>query len=319
MKKIFGLVLALVLLVSALAILPVAAEEDGAYLYLDDGITFVNVSGDTETRIPVAAKEIATKPDANKTVQDCLNDYITGDYPQVTKDIAKALLDYCTAAYDYFSTKSENPYVGTRPNGKPVTDTSKLINAPAPKVIIDDTDDVYLGAALVLDGNMKLRFYFKGNNVNVEHDGNSSVTPADGYCYYDVAVMPFDMDKSVELTVGNTKIKYAPINYLKAKVNDDDLKEIVASIYAYGDAAEKYIREVCQHGDDYIKLDIVKPATLFTKGEANTVCERCGQTIYTDKSIGTPRNRKALLLQLAKRGNIVTARFSYKKLHITSR
>ncbi|MBR5242038.1 MAG: hypothetical protein IKV20_02755, partial [Clostridia bacterium] len=291
MKKILGLVLALVLLVSVLAILPVAAEGDGSYLYLDDGITFVNVSGNTETRIPVAAKEIATKPDANKTVQDCLNDYINGDYPQVTKDIAQALLDYCTAAYDYFSTKSENPYVGTRPNGEPVTDTSDLINAPAPEVIIDDKDDVYLGAALVLDGNMKLRFYFNGNNVNVEHDGNSGVTNADGYCYYDVAVMPFDMDKSVELTVGNTKIKYAPINYLKAKVNDDDLKEIVASIYAYGDAAEKYIREVCQHGKDYIKLDIVKPATLFTTGIANTVCERCGQTIGTEESIGTPTTK----------------------------
>ena len=42
---------------------------------------------------------------------------------------------------------------------------------PAPKVTINNPSDVYYGATLVLDGVLKLRFYFEGNDREVELAG----------------------------------------------------------------------------------------------------------------------------------------------------
>ena len=287
MKKIFGLVLALVLLVSVFAILPVAAEEEnGVYLHLDNGITFYYVSEGVETPKHIAAKEIGDFQDfgalGSYSVQNYLKELINGDYAEVTKNIAQAVLNYGAAAYDFFN------YEGTAIDGTPVTDTSALKGADAPNVVIEDTNGIYLGATLVLDGDMKLRFYFVGNDVEVNYEDNDlEATAKDENCsYFDVPVMPYDMDKSVVVTVGTTKVKYAPINYLKAKADDAELSEMVASIYAYGVAAEAYIEEVCEHAD--IKLDVIKPATLFTTGITNNVCELCGRIVKTEVTTGTP-------------------------------
>ena len=288
MKKIFGIVLALVLLVSVLAVLPAAAanEENGVYLHLDDGITFVYVYEGVETPKHIAAKEIGDLQDfqnlGSYSVQSYLKELIAGEYSQTTKNIAQAVLNYGAAAYDFFN------YEGTAIDGTPVTDTSALMGADAPNVVIEDTNGIYLGATLVLDGDMKLRFYFVGNDVEVNYEDNDlDATVKDENCsYFDVPVMPYDMDKSVVVTVGTTKVKYAPINYLKAKAADESLSAMVASIYAYGVAAEAYIEEVCEHAD--IKLDVIKPATLFTTGITNNVCELCGRVVDTDVTTGAP-------------------------------
>ena len=288
MKKFLTFALAIVLIVSVFAILPVAAEEEnGVYLHLDSGITFYYVSEGVETPKHIAAKEIGDFQDfgalGSYSVQNYLKELIAGEYSQTTKNIAQAVLNYGAAAYDYFE------YDGVAIEGNPVTDTAALKGADAPEVVIEDNNGIYLGATLVLDGDMKLRFYFEGNDVVVYYEDNEyEADVRDENCsYFDVPVMPYDMDKSVVVNVGTTKVKYAPINYLKAKADDAELSEMVASIYAYGVAAEDYIQEVCEHAD--IKLDVIKPATLFTTGITNNVCELCGRVVDTEVTTGAPK------------------------------
>ena len=65
MKKILGLTLVFVMLVAALAVLPVAAEgdTDGYYAYLDQSITPVHKCKGEEYPITVDAKSVAANLD----------------------------------------------------------------------------------------------------------------------------------------------------------------------------------------------------------------------------------------------------------------
>ena len=178
----------------------------------------------------------------------------------------------------YFA--ANNDYEGTPVDGEPVTDTAALKGAEAPEVSVTDPDGIYVGASLVLDGTMKLRFYFTGNGLEAEYqDNNQTATSKDGYCYFDVAVMPYAMSEAVTIVTGDTTVTYAPINYLQAKADDPALSEMVASIYAYGVAAEAYyVTDGCEHNGDF-EFEIIKPATLFTEGEKKNYCKICGNYV----------------------------------------
>ena len=251
---------------------------------LNDGINLNYYEGDVKVgSVNVAAKEMAIVQTVNgqtTSVEAYLKGLIAGEYGAATKALAQALLNYGAAAYEYFA--ANNDYVGTPVDGEPVTDTTALKGAVAPEVSVEDPDGIFIGATLVLDGTMKLRFYFTGNGLEAEYqDNNQTATDKDGYCYFDAPVMPYAMSESVTIVVGDTTVTYAPINYLQAKADDATLSEMVASIYAYGVAAEAYyVSDGCEHKGGIV-IDVIKPATLFNEGEQNNYCATCGDLINT--------------------------------------
>lgn len=251
MKKILGLTLVFVMLVTALAVLPAAAaDEDGYYAYLDQGITLVHRCGENEYSVSVAAKEIGETKQFTCGCTNSVEDYLLGliddaNSSDATKAVARALLNYGAAAKEYFG------YTGADIFGTPETDTTALKAAKAPEATVEGNEDgIYLGATLVLEGTMQLRFFFASSDVNVNYDGNDqSVFEREGYDYgfFDVPVMPYAMEDYVTLSVtteaGTTTVKYAPINYLQNMADNAELSEMVASIYAYGEAAFDYYYE----------------------------------------------------------------------------
>ena len=251
MKKILGLTLVFVMLVTALAVLPAAAaDEDGYYAYLDQGITLVHRHGGEAYSVSVAAKEIGETKEFTCGCTNSVEDYLLGlidnaDSSAATKGISSALLNYGAAAKAYFG------YTGADIFGTPETDTTALKAAKAPEATVEGNEDgIYLGATLVLEGTMQLRFFFASSDVNVNYDGNDqSVFEREGYDYgfFDVPVMPYAMEDYVTLSVtteaGTTTVKYAPINYLQNMADNAELSEMVASIYAYGEAAFDYYYE----------------------------------------------------------------------------
>ena len=296
MKRIISLVLALVLLVSAFAVLPVAAgntAEDGVYVYLDEGFHIVFVTDGEETSVAVAAKEMADyKTNGTYTVslQDYAKELIAdGGEKASTVNLLSAMLGYGRAAADYFNYVFFDPDEGSIViDGTPVTDTADLLAAEAPEATYTDDAGIYIGATLILEGTMKLRFYFAGTDITATVDGvAATATAADGYSYVDVAVMPYDMAKAVTVQAGATTVTYAPINYLKNKATDATLSTMVASIYAYGVAAENYRRvSGCDH--EGIVLDVVTPATLLNDGAKEGVCPKCETTIVERIARTTP-------------------------------
>ena len=169
------------------------------------------------------------------SVEEYAAGILGGDYTAETKAMVQAMLSYGAAAQNYFDYDANN-LVGT-----PVTSTDALAGAEAPEVSVADEAKIFLGASLVLDGTMKLNVYFKGN-VEVTVDGAAAkVTNKEKYCFAEIAVTPENIDKVFEIVAGDTVVKYSPLNYLKNSVEDADLAEMVASIYAYSVAAEAYI------------------------------------------------------------------------------
>ena len=287
MKKIIGLVLALVLLTSVFAVLPVMAEDEATItdvaVHLDQGITLVyKLSDGGYEYVPIAAKEMnnVAGPDGyNEDKFDSVKGYVTRllaeTDDEITEDLVNAMLNYGAAAQNYFNYQTDN-LVGT-----PVTDTAALVAAGAPEIVVNDESGIYLGVSLVLEGTLKLRFYFKGNGLEVECDNNTpDVTNVGDNCYVDVPFMPYDIAEPVTVTTGTTSVTYAPINYLKAKANDADekLTTMVASIYAYSVAARAYYIEYnCEHKG--IILNTVVVPTLFTEGLAQGACPLCGDEV----------------------------------------
>ena len=288
MKKIISLVLALVMLVSVFAVLPVAAEtdtsEDGVYVYLDEGFHIVFITGGVETEIAVAAKEMAnyvTDGTYTISIQDYAKEIISdGNQTEATVNLLNAMLNYGRAAADYFNYIYFDPDEGNIAiEGTPVTDTTALLEANAPAATVLDAAGIYIGATLVLEGTMKLRFYFAGTDITATVDGAAATaTAAEGYSYVEVPVMPYEMSKSVTVQVGDTTVTYAPINYLQNKATDATLSTMVASIYAYGIAAEVYANiGVCDH-DSLVFATTTLP-TVFTTGIESANCPVCEKNI----------------------------------------
>ena len=287
MKKIIGLVLSLVLLTSVFAVLPTMAADDvtitDVAVHLDQGITLIyKLSDGGYEYVPVAAKEMnkVAAPAGYTEGTTSVKAYAAKllgmeDTSDITKALVNAMLNYGAAAQNYFGYETDN-LVGT-----PVTDTAALEAAVAPDVVVNDDEGIYLGASLILEGTLKLRFYFEGNDLEVEHDNNTpAVTNVGDICYLDVPFMPYDVAESITVTTGTTSVSYAPINYLKAKVNDADekLTTMVASIYAYSVAARTYYIEYnCEHKG--ITLNTVVVPTLFTEGLAQGACPLCGDEV----------------------------------------
>ena len=281
MKKIISLVLTLVMLVSVLAVLPVAAEDNDVAvenfaLYLDSGINLVFLMEDgTERIVPVAAKEMGdeiTVGNEGYCVSWAAQSYIDPEYSEATQKLAEALLNYGAAAQLYFDHNADDLV------GDPVTDTTALKGADVTPATVTDEAGIFIGATLILEGTLKLRFYFAGTEITATVDGEAATaTAADGYSYVDVDVMPYNISKAVAVKVGNTAVSYAPINYLKNKADDTALSTMVASIYAYGVAAEAYYAEAsaCKH--EGIVLGTVKHATVFTEGLMEGTCPECGE------------------------------------------
>ena len=212
------------MLVSLVAVLPVASAAEGEtglagtdvtltdgillnfYIEADDTLEVTNAT--VKNGYYVITKELAAKEmgdavsaqleTADGTVGEAYSSSVaeyaagvlTGRYYPGAKALVTAMLNYGAAAQKYFNYEADK-LVGT-----PVTDTSALLAAEVADVEVTDEAGIYAGASLILEGTMKLRFYFFGN-VEITVDGEAAeVVNRDRYCYIDIKVTPDNIDKA---------------------------------------------------------------------------------------------------------------------------
>ena len=308
MKKIISFALTLALLVSIFAVLPVFAADTslvGTDVTLTEGISLnfyikadstqsiTNATPVTKNGVKcymqtvnLGAKNMGDALEAQlksgsvsvgeaytSSVKSYADRILALTYDKATIGIVSAMLGYGAAAQNYFGYKT-NALVGT-----PVTDISDLAAAVAPEASVADFSGIYIGASLVLEGDMLLRFYFRGNGLTATtDDGLLTSTDKAGYCYFDVAVMPNEISSPVTVSCDGATVTYSALNYLKSKMHDESLCEMVASIYAYGIAAEEYVRvSGCSH--DGVQLGTIQMPTVFNGGLNEGVCPTCGGTV----------------------------------------
>ena len=240
-----------------------AAEvnENGKTLYkFSCPVNAAQMSDTIETRIVIDNK---TEEEYLYSVKEYATELLSksNEYPEETIKLVKALLNYGTAAQNFFK------YNTDKPANAILSDTDKIVAAAdfaAYKAVIK-TDSAnsqsngltYYGSSLICKSEMTVRHYFmvnEGCDINnykfsyVNADGNEvSLTPkkaSDGvYCVDINGIMARNLNSNYACKVtGKNKacifeLDYGPFSYSQKVINSgnssDELKNLVNALYWY--------------------------------------------------------------------------------------
>ena len=247
-----------------------AAEvnENGKTLYkFSCPVNAAQMSDTIETRIVIDNK---TEEEYSYSVKEYATELLSksNEYPAETIKLVKALLDYGTAAQNFFK------YNTDKPANAGLSDTDKAVaNADfaAYKAVIK-TDSAnsqsngltYYGSSLICKSEMTVRHYFmlnEGCDINnykfsyVNADGYEvSLTPkkaSDGgvYCVDISGIMACGLYKNYVCRVTGMdssqiiELNYGPLSYAYSVANDKDssieLKNLMNALYMYSEMARK--------------------------------------------------------------------------------
>ena len=240
-----------------------AAEvnENGKTLYkFSCPVNAAQMSDTIETRIVIDNK---TEEEYSYSVKEYATELLSksNEYPEETIKLVKALLNYGTAAQNFFK------YNTDKPANAILSDTDKIVAAAdfaAYKAVIK-TDSAnsqsngltYYGSSLICKSEMTVRHYFmvnEGCDINnykfsyVNADGNEvSLTPkkaSDGvYCVDINGIMARNLNSNYACKVtGKNKacifeLDYGPFSYSQKVINSgnssEELKNLVNALYWY--------------------------------------------------------------------------------------
>ena len=240
-----------------------AAEvnENGKTLYkFSCPVNAAQMSDTIETRIVIDNK---TEEEYSYSVKEYATELLSksNEYPEETIKLVKALLNYGTAAQNFFK------YNTDKPANAILSDTDKIVAAAdfaAYKAVIK-TDSAnsqsngltYYGSSLICKSEMTVRHYFmvnEGCDINnykfsyVNADGNEvSLTPkkaSDGvYCVDINGIMARNLNSNYACKVtGKNKacileLDYGPFSYSQKVINSGnsstELKNLVNALYWY--------------------------------------------------------------------------------------
>ena len=240
-----------------------AAEvnENGKTLYkFSCPVNAAQMSDTIETRIVIDNK---TEEEYSYSVKEYATELLSksNEYPAETIKLVKALLNYGTAAQNFFK------YNTDKPANAGLSDTDKAVAAADfeeyKAVIKTDSENgqsnglTYYGSSLICKSEMTVRHYFmvnEGCDINnykfsyVNADGNEvSLTPkkaSDGvYCVDINGIMARNLNSNYACKVtGKNKacifeLDYGPFSYSQKVINSgnssDELKNLVNALYWY--------------------------------------------------------------------------------------
>ena len=247
-----------------------AAEvnENGKTLYkFSCPVNAAQMSDTIETRIVIDNK---TEEEYSYSVKEYATELLSksNEYPEETIKLVKALLNYGTAAQNFFK------YNTDKPANAGLSDTDKAVataDFEEYKAVIK-TDSAnsqsngltYYGSSLICKSEMTVRHYFildNGSDINnykfsyIDTDGYEvSLTPkkaSDGgvYCVDISGIMACGLYKNYVCRVTGMdssqiiELNYGPLSYAYSVANDKDssieLKNLMNALYMYSEMARK--------------------------------------------------------------------------------
>ncbi len=168
--------------------------------------------------------------------------------------LVKAMLNYGTAAQDYFGVNTDDPANET----EYMTAIEKVvksikssdINAPASVIPALPEGVSFDGASVSLKSETTLSLYFTSDkDLTFSCDGGYTVDPVESGKYQIARIRGIraeDLDKTIKLTVtcegASFDIEYSVLNYCKNALDGahPELEPIVTALYRYYEAAEAY-------------------------------------------------------------------------------
>ena len=247
-----------------------AAEvnENGKTLYkFSCPVNAAQMSDTIETRIVI---DNNTEQEYSYSVKEYATELLSksNEYPAETVKLVKALLNYGTAAQNFFKYNTDKPANGI------LNDADKAVDAAdfdAYKAVIKadsasgQNDGLsYYGSSLICKSEMTVRHYFildNGSDINnykfsyIDADGYEiSLTPkkaSDGgvYCVDISGIMACSLNKNYVCRVTGMdssqiiELDYGPLSYAYSVANDKDsskeLKNLMNALYMYSEMARK--------------------------------------------------------------------------------
>ena len=196
----------------------------------------------------------------------------TGD--EYAENVAKSLLNYGAAAQDYFGYKTDDPA------NADLSATDRIVAEPTRFNVLKEAVGTvngltYAGNTMVFDYTITVRIYFTATQSIDRYtftSGGKTLTPVEAGEYYyveitDIAVSDLNVMQTVTATSGDQTmtVNYSAHAYIHDLMSDADanVRALVKSLYAYGEAAELYLASAKVGRDTVTDRDLVKMVTPF--------------------------------------------------------
>ena len=185
--------------------------------------------------------------------QYCENKLENADTKETLKNLLVAMLNYGTAAQDYFAYHTDDPansiLTDTQKQMAPVYTTD--LEAFTMSISGTDAGIAKNGASLLLEADTIIRYRVQLNEGYAIEDytfqyGDQVLTPVadpdDSSVYYvDIAgIAAKDLDKMYPITVGGLRISYGPMSYVQRQLDKATTRNVVTALYHYNQMANAY-------------------------------------------------------------------------------
>ena len=216
----------------------------GLYLVSVD-VAAAQMTEDITLQLVAAGTEYAP---VSYSIQDYAKAILAGKYTEQTKSLVKHMLDYGTAAQNYFGIKTDD-----LANAGNVIDYTAQYPAEYPELAVSGkvSGVSFYGASLVMDSKVAVRYYFAADGVeNVSFSANGASYDAeqkDGKFYVEIpGILPNQYGNAIVLSAqkGEEKLEvtYSPLTYMvrMSEKGTDAMKAFVNAMYGYYEAAVAY-------------------------------------------------------------------------------
>ena len=183
----------------------------------------------------------------------CENKLTNADTKETLKNLLVAMLNYGTAAQNYFAYNTDDPANGILTNAQKQMASVSASDLDAFTMSVSGTDAgiAKSGASLLLEAETIIRYRVQLNEGYAIKDytfryGNQVLTPvADptqaSVYYVDITgIAAKDLDKMYPITVGGLRISYGPMSYVQRQLDKDTTRNVVTALYHYNQMANAY-------------------------------------------------------------------------------
>ena len=171
------------------------------------------------------------------TIRQYAESIVNGDYYDVYKDAAKAMLNYGAQTQQYFDFRTTDL---ANKNCAYTTELDAVDPSALPDMTIDGTPTGYLGATLLLQSEITIRLYF-------DHAVEGGVPSGDYYCIDLPAQGADDLDAAQSVTVEGTTYNVSVLSLAKRVLNgtyNKNFTKLMQSLVLYAKAGDKLSQDL---------------------------------------------------------------------------
>ena len=224
-----------------------ATLKDGLYVFSCE-VAAKEMADDITAQIYVDGKTVG-KPITYSVQQYCENKLAKDDTKATLKNLLVAMLNYGTAAQNYFSYHTDTPansvLTDKQKAMEPITaemlESFQLVKTGEAEGISKTGASLLLEAETVVRYRVQLKDGYDINDYPFQYQGKTltPVAAGDNVYYVDITgIAAKDLDEFYPISIGDVQISYSPITYVYNQL--EKAPNLVTALYYYNQMANTY-------------------------------------------------------------------------------